>query len=38
MGKRFSKKLKLALNKLKVETELQKNYVDDFLLALKGQV
>ena len=36
LGKRFSRKFKLKLSKLKIETELMKNYVDDFLVALKG--
>ena len=36
MGNRFSRKFKLKLSKLKVETDLMKNYVDDFLVALKG--
>ena len=34
MGQRFSKKFRELLRKLKIETELSNNYVDDFLKVL----
>ena len=36
MEKRFSRKFKLKLNKLKIATDLMKNNVDYFLFALKS--
>ena len=36
MGKRFSKKFRELLGKLKIETELSNNYVDDFVKVISS--